>query len=329
MRANTDSTLRVALVVALVASLSGCGETGADAPSETTTTETATPETSTTEAAATGAPTVVYARVPSETPPIQSQPVVPQASLRAAVEQTVGVTNLRVDYSSPAVRGRTIWGELVPYGELWRAGANAATRLELSDAATIFGATVPAGAYSLFAIPGETEWTIILNRDSSGRGYSGHDPAEDVARGTVTPADAPARERLTFTFDDTTERSTSLVLDWAGKRVAIPIAIDTDALVQARIDAVIAQAWRPHFNAGRYLLEQEGQEQRAVEMLERSQQIQATWWNEWYLARALAAVDRRPDAIPHAEAALELGAGDAVFEDNFAAQVRAALEEWR
>ena len=88
---------------------------------------------------------------------------------------------------------------LVPHGQLWRAGANAATRLELSAPATIFGATVPAGAYSVFMIPGPAEWTIVLNRDSSGRGYQGHDESEDVAWFPVdalppgTPDDFPVR----------------------------------------------------------------------------------------------------------------------------------------
>ncbi|MDQ3037070.1 MAG: DUF2911 domain-containing protein [Myxococcota bacterium] len=313
-------------LVLLVGGAAACADPAA--PRET---QTETPSAAAEPAAAAvpAPPQVVFARQPSETPPIQSQPVLPQPSVRAAVEQTVGVTNLRVDYSSPAARGRTIFGELLPYGELWRAGANAATRLELSSDVTIFGAAVPAGAYSIFMIPGETEWTVILNRDSQGRGYSGHDESEDVARGTVTPSDAPPRERLAYTFDDTTETSTNLVLDWAGKRVAIPIEVATAELVQANIDAVLEQAWRPHFNAGRYLLEQEGQQARALELLERSQQIQATWWNEWWLARALAANDRQADAVAHAERALELGAGQQVFDENFAAQVRASLEEWR
>jgi hypothetical protein len=270
----------------------------------------------------------VYARVPSASPPIQSQPALPQPSPRAAVEQTVGVADVRVDYSSPGARGRTIWGELVPYGELWRAGANAPTRVELTEEATIFGSRVPAGAYTLLTIPGETEWTVILNRDPRGEGYQGHDPAHDVARGTVTPAEAPPRERLAYFFEDTTERNTSLVLDWAGRRVVIPIAFDTDALVRTRIDTVTGMAWRPHFNAGRYLLEA-GEEERALEMLERSVAIQSTWWNEWWLARTLAALDRRADARAHAETAQRLGAGDAIFDRNFAEQVRAALEEWR
>lgn len=276
------------------------------------------------------APTVVYARLPTEAPPIQQQPVTPQPSPRAAVEQTVGVATVRVDYSSPAARGRAVWGDLVPYGQLWRAGANAPTRIELSEPSTIFGAQVPAGVYTLIVTPAETgDWTVILNTDPQGRGYQGHDPANDVARGTVAPADAPTRERLAYTFEDTTDTSTNLVLDWAGKRIALPITFDTAALVDARIDAVVGQAWRPHFNAGRYLLDQPGQQARALEMLERSVAIQSTWWNEWFLARALHANGRTADAITHAERALEIGAQDSVMSNFFAPQIRAALEEWR
>ncbi|UJR83966.1 DUF2911 domain-containing protein [Sandaracinus amylolyticus] len=309
---------RVILISTLVALLVGCGATCPTTTASTT-------------AATSGAETrVVFARAPSDTPPIQQQPVLPQPSPRAAVEQTVGVANVRVDYSSPGARGRTIWGELVPYGQVWRAGANQPTRIDLSEDATILGTRVPAGVYSLFVIPAQTgEWTIILNTDSQLRGAQAHDPSEDVARGSVSAGDVPARERLTYSFDDTTESSTSLVLDWAGKRVAIPIEFDTAAIVGSRIDATVGNAWRPHFNAGRYLLEQEGQQARALEMLERSVAIQSTWWNEWFLARALDANGRRPEAIPHAERALELGAGDQTFDGFFAPQVRTALEEWR
>lgn len=313
--------MRALLIATLLTLLAGCGAT---CPREEPTTSAA--PSAGGEAAA---PAVVYARVPSEVPPISQQPVTPQASPRAAIEQTVGVARVRVDYSSPGARGREIWGGLVPYGQIWRAGANAPTRVELSEPSTIFGSQVPAGAYTLLVIPTATEWTVILNRDPSGRGYGAYDEAQDVARGTVTPSDAPARERLTFTFDDTTDSSTSLVLDWAGKRVAIPVQFDTAALVNASIDAIVSQAWRPHFNAGRYLLEQPGQEARALELLERSVAIQATWWNEWFLARALAANSRQADAIPHAERALELGAQDSVMTEFFAPQIRAALEEWR
>lgn len=275
------------------------------------------------------APTVVYARLSSATPPIQQQPVMPQPSLRAAVEQTVGIANLRVDYSSPAARGRQVWGEVVPDGQVWRAGANAPTRIELSEPSTIFGSAVPAGVYTILVIPGGAEWTVIFNSDSSGRGFQAHDAAEDVARGTVRVSDVPARERLTYAFDDTTDTSTNLVLDWAGKRVAISITFDTAALVDARIAATVSQAWRLHYNAGRYLLEQEGQQQRALELLQRSQQIEATAWNEWFLARALAAVGRQDEARAHATRALELGATDSIFTQFYAPQVQAALEEWR
>jgi hypothetical protein len=304
------------LALASILSLGACGTAAESQP---------TPPASVAPVAA--APVVVYARVPSDAPSLGGVPVLPQPSPHAMVEQVVGVTTLRLDYSSPAVNGREIWGGLVPYDHVWRAGANAPTRLEITEASTIFGTAVPAGAYTLFVIPTATDWTIILNRDSQGRGFQGYDQAEDVARGTVTPTDAPVRERLAYTFDDTTDHSTSLVLDWAGKRAAMPITIDTPALVSASIDATLAQAWRPYFNAGRYYLDQHDDD-RAIDLLTRSQAIQATWWNEWFLARALDAAGRRPEAIPHAQHAQELGAGDTTFDNNFAEPVRAALAEW-
>ena len=315
MRTSDTFFSRVAL-----ASMLSLGACGTPAESQTT-------PPPATEAPPPVPPVVVYARIPSAAPGIGGMPVLPQPSPHAIVEQTVGVATVRVDYSSPAVNGREIWGGLVPFDHVWRAGANAPTHLEITEASAIFDTAVPAGTYTLFVIPTATTWTIILNRDSQGRGYTGYDQAEDVVRGTITPADGPARERLAYTFDDTTDHSTSLVLDWAGKRAIVPIAIDTPTIVAANIDATLALAWRPYFNAGRYYFEQHDND-RAVTLLTQSQQIQATWWNEWFLARALDAANRRPEAITHATHAQELGAEDSTFQENFAEQVRTSLAEW-
>ena len=187
---------------------------------------------------------------------------------------------------------------------------------------------LPAGTYALFTIPTATTWTFVVNRDPTDAGIFGYDQKNDVLRVDVPSEAGPARERMIFLFEDTTEDSTKLVLDWAGKRVVVPIKVDTKKLVQKSIDATMANAWRPPFNVGRYILDSENDPQRALAMFEKSIAIQPSWWNEWWAAQALAKLGKFADARSHAEQARTLGKGDNIYEQNFSAQVTKSLAEW-
>lgn len=149
----------------------------------------------------------------------------PAASPAAKVMAQVGTTEVTVEYSSPGVKKRKIWGELVPHGKPWRTGANSSTKVTFSQDVEVAGKPVPAGTYSLLTIPAPKSWTIILNKNTGiGGNIEGkYKQEEDVARFTATPARIPARERLTFIFSDVTEDSASLDLEWEKVRVSIPI----------------------------------------------------------------------------------------------------------
>src|SRR5215813_422002 len=156
----------------------------------------------------------------------------PAPSPKARVEQRVGITDLSVDYSSPGVKGRKIWGELVPYDKVWRAGANAPTKLTVSRDFTFGGTAVKAGSYSVFVTPGKKTWMVALNTDLAATQDS-HDDKNDVARAAVTPAALPAlRERLIYLFSDTQDDRTDLDLEWERVRIRVPITIDTRGAVQ-------------------------------------------------------------------------------------------------
>lgn len=259
---------------------------------------------------------------------LRQLPELPQKSPGAQVRQEVGITTIEVIYSSPAARGRTVWGELVPFGEKWRTGANAPTRVSFEHDVSVGDKPVPAGTYTLFTIPTESTWTVVLNKDPKNEGVFAHDAAQDVARIEVPSSEGPARERLIFLFEDTTDEGTKLVLEWAGKRVAIPIAIDTKGHVKKSIDATMASAWRPLFNAGRYALDADNDPERALALFEKSIAIHASWWNHWWAAQTLQKLGRNADARQHAEKAKELGKGDAVYDRAFAKDVDKALAEW-
>lgn len=256
-------------------------------------------------------------------------PELPQPSPKARVEQQVGLTNFTVTYFSPGVKGRTIFGALVPYGELWRTGANAATTLEASGDFTFGGTKVPAGSYALYTIPGETSWTVILNRNANASGTRGYTEANDVARVTVTPAEAPKRERMAFLFSDTTDSATRLDLEWDTVRVSVPITVDTAAQARANIDKALADAWRPHFAAARYLLDTGGDLGEALGYIDTSIAIKPTWWNTWVKAQILARQGKRAEAVQNAEEAQRLGAGDEIFEGFFKQPVADAIAQWK
>ncbi|MGD9765030.1 MAG: DUF2911 domain-containing protein [Candidatus Binatia bacterium] len=272
---------------------------------------------------------VLTAALPTSAVLAQQAPDLPQPSPKARVEQRVGVTDFAIDYSSPGVKSRDIWGALVPYDQLWRTGANAATTLTASRDFTFGGKPVKAGTYALYTIPGKTSWTVLLNTNAKASGTTGYEQQNDVARVTVTPATAPERERMTFIFSDTTDDATRLDLEWAKLRVSVPITVDTGAHVRANIDETLAETWRPHFNSARYLLENNGDLNQALGYADTSIAVKPTWWNNWVRAQILAKQGRDTDAVAAAERAQSLGKGDRIFEQFFAEQVGKSIATWK
>lgn len=263
-------------------------------------------------------------------PALAQELEVPQPSPVARVEQRVGISDFSVDYSSPAVRNRKIWGELVPLGKPWRTGANAVTKLTAENDFTFGGKKVPAGAYALYTIPGKDSWSVVLNSGADAWGAPGPDPKKDVAKVTVKPQSLPnARERLTFIFSDTTDDSTNLDLEWEKVRVSVPLKVDTRSLVLANIDKNLQDSWRPHFTAARWLLDSGGDLKSALTHIDTSISIKPTWWNNWVRAQILAKQGKNRDAVDAASKAQQLGKGDRVYESFFKPQVEKAVAEWK
>jgi hypothetical protein len=155
----------------------------------------------------------------------------PEASPRATVSQKVGLTDMDVTYNRPAVKGRKVWGGLVPYGQVWRAGANENTVVAFSTPVTVGGTTLPAGRYGLHMLPTATTWTVMFSSQSHGWGSYSYLAKEDVAKLTVTPVSAEPMDRLTYTFDDPSDKTVTLSLRWEQLRIPIPIEVDAKAVV--------------------------------------------------------------------------------------------------
>jgi hypothetical protein len=161
--------------------------------------------------------------------------VLPEASPEAKISQKVGLTEMEVLYHRPAVNGRKVWGGLVPYGQVWRAGANENTVVSFSTPVTVGGTTLPAGRYGLHMLPTEGEWTVMFSSQSKAWGSYSYDAKEDAARVKTAPVPTEPTDRLTYTFDDPSENGVTLSLRWDTLRVPIKLEVDTKQVVVASL----------------------------------------------------------------------------------------------
>lgn len=260
------------------------------------------------------------------TPAVAQKIDLPAPSPSAMVMQQVGVANVTVSYSSPAKRGRTIWGELVPFDKLWRTGANGATTLETSHDIMVGGAKVPAGTYSLFTIPGKTEWTVIINKNAKQGGTRNYDEKLDQARIKVKLAPGAARERLTFLFSDTTDASTNLDLEWDGGLVRMPITADTAGQVAAGINDFKSKSARGLANAARYHADKDDLP-GALTLIDASLAAERTWFNVWLKAEMLGKMGKKKPALKLAKEAYAMGEKDDYF--FWKDKVAKAIKDWK
>jgi hypothetical protein len=250
----------------------------------------------------------------------------PRPSPNAKVTQSLGLTDVTVEYSCPGVKGRAVWGTVVPFDKLWRTGANAATKLTFSKDVTIADKAVAAGTYSLFTIPGKATWTVILNRNTTAS-TDEYKQADDVLRLTVTPTAIAPRERLAFVFSDFGDAGGNLDLEWDKLKVSIPIKVSTDAQAQQNLAALSNNGWRP-WNAGaRYLLENKKSLDQALALVDKSLALKEDWFNTWTKAQVLMARGDKKGAHALAEKAKALGdKSDGFF---FKDEVGKAIAEWK
>ena len=237
-----------------------------------------------------------------------SQLDLPRPSPLAKVSQVVGLTEVSLEYSSPAVKGRKIWGGLVPYDQIWRTGANQATKISFSKDVVFAGKPVPAGTYALFTIPSKGAWTVVLNKKAD-QGGTGRDYKADLdlLRVQVQTKSAPFRERMTFLFADFTDDQTSLSLEWERLRLSIPIQVHTAEQALANIAASLDGTWRTYAFAARYMLDTKKDTTTGLKYIDQSLALKEDWFNVWIKASLLAAKGNYKDAYALAEKAYQLG----------------------
>jgi hypothetical protein len=159
----------------------------------------------------------------------------PTISQRAVVTQRIGLTDVTIVYHEPMVGGRELWGKIIPYGKVWRAGANENTTIAFGDDVAVEGKPLAAGTYGLHMIPNEDHWTIIFSKNSTSWGSFTYDEKEDALRVDVKPQTAEFREALTYTFDDIKPESAAATLRWDKIAVPFHVSVDVKAIAERSI----------------------------------------------------------------------------------------------
>lgn len=256
----------------------------------------------------------------------------PRVSQKASVMQTVGLTDVTIMYNRPGVKGRVIWGGLVPYDKVWRTGANEATTITLSQAVKINGQPLPAGTYSFHTIPGKTSWTLIFNKTAEQWGSYDYDASKDALRIQVTPVAGPNQEWMAFSFSDVANDHATVELAW--EKLRIPFKIETDTANQAM--AAIREAlagevkdWEVPYSAASYAstnnLENRAE---AMKWIDQSVALKETYWNLRLKASMLDKDGKRKDAIAVAEKAVQIGKA-AKDEPGEIAKTEKQIADWK
>ena len=276
---------------------------------------------------------------------------VPRPSQKASVMQRIGPTDITITYSRPGVKGRKIWGDplpeqtakakgeatldnqnerpkdavIVPYGHMWRTGANEATMFEVNSDVLINGQKLAAGSYSLHTIPNKDEWTIVFNGMANQWGSFNYDPAKDTLRVKAKPQMvADSQEWLAFSIDPVADDTAQVNLRW--EKISVPFTVkvpDVPAATLTRLKTVVGEAkaddWRTPMQAGNYLINNQdpADDAQGMAWLDQSIKVKETFQNLSVKANALYKAGKKEEAIAVAEQAIQRGKADKVDTTNF------------
>jgi len=229
----------------------------------------------------------------------------PQPSPYAEVMQKVGLTDVTIQYSRPGVKDRTIFGGLEAYGEVWRTGANAATKIILSTDAKIGGVDVKAGTYSILTVPGESEWKVMVNADTKVSEGS-YDAAKNVAEFSVKGMENDMVESMTFSFANVKVDGVDLVFEWEKTKWIVPIMVDVHGIADKNIEDEIAGIFRIYNSSARYYLDNDKDLDKALAWSLKSVELDERFWNVYTLSLIYNARGEKDKAIETAKKSLTL-----------------------
>jgi hypothetical protein len=232
----------------------------------------------------------------------------PAASPAQTIKQDFGLSTIELSYSRPGVKGRKVFGDLVPYGKVWRTGANDATTLTFGDSVFIDGKKILAGKYGLLTIPGEKEWVFIISKSTSTTSPAAYKEEEDIVRVKAKPVALKDKvETFTLQFVNVKNNSCELQLQWENTSVSLPITANVDARVMADIDRIMNRDNRPYFSAAMYYLDNGKDLNQALEWFNKAIEMSPNaFWVHHQRANCLAKLGKKAEAKAAAEKSLEL-----------------------
>ncbi|MCA0399022.1 MAG: DUF2911 domain-containing protein [Bacteroidetes bacterium] len=240
---------------------------------------------------------------------LQAQPLrTPAPSPTATLEQDFALSTVEVNYSRPSMKGRNIFGDLVPFGKVWRTGANAATTISFGEDVMVGGKPVPAGKYGLLTIPGESEWTVIISKQLDVTSPSAYKQDMDLVRIQVKPQNMPiAIESFMIAFDNIKANSMEMDILWDRTVVVVPITADIDSKISKQINDLMTKDNRPYAAAAAYYVENGKDLNQALSWYDKAlEQNPSAFWLYYQKANCLAKMGKKADAIATAKKSIEL-----------------------
>lgn len=236
----------------------------------------------------------------------------PPPSPTFTVAGTVGLADVSVTYSRPSANGRTIFGDLVPYGEIWRTGANASTKIKFSEDVMLEGNAVPAGEYGLYTIPGKETWTFILSKNLTWWGAVGYDQSEDLLRFDVPAKEVSSHyETFTISFSDFTMNSAYLNLKWEKSKAKFKIENEVESKIMAQIKAQVIDATPAdkgvYYQAASYYFNTDKDLNQALDFINKGiVKGEEKYWQVHLQAKILAKLGKNKEAEKAAQQSIEL-----------------------
>lgn len=234
----------------------------------------------------------------------------PAPSPTQTIKQDFGLASVELSYSRPAMKGRKVFGDLVPFGKVWRTGANSATTINFGEEVTIGGKKIPAGKYGLLSIPDKNSWTLIISKQLDVTSPAAYKQDMDVVRvDAKTMKMDDNMESFTMQFANVKPTSCELHIMWENTAVALPISVDVETKVMAQIDQLMNKDNRPYFNAAMYYLDNGKDLNQALAWFDKAVEAQPTaFWIHHQRANCLAKLGKKEDAKKAAEKSKELAA---------------------
>lgn len=240
----------------------------------------------------------------------EAQLKTPAPSPTQTIKQDFALSSVELSYSRPGMKGRTIYGDLVPYGKVWRTGANQATTLTFGEDVMIGGKKVAAGKYGLLTIPEKKEWTIIITKQLDVTSPAAYKEDMDVVR-VMASAEKMSEKMETFTieFANVTPNKCDLEMKWENTAVKLPISVDVETKVMAQIDQLMNKDNRPYFNAAMYYMDNGKDLNTALGWFDKAVEAQPTaYWIQHQRANCLAKLGKKAEAKMAAEKSKEMAA---------------------